>query len=173
MSKYSQFNEEEVLKEIFDKIGTTDRFAVEIGCLPDYKFSNIKALVDEGWQGLFIDKEASGGVNAEFITAENINDIFQKYDLPQIFDLLSIDIDGNDFWVWKALIAAPRVVVIEYNRHKEGEAVNDYDPNWIWKNNNNFGASKDALVKLATEKGYTLFAENESNLFFIYGKTGK
>ncbi len=168
MSKYSQFNEEEILQNIFRKIGATDKFAVEIGCLPDYKFSNIKALVDEGWQGLFIDKEASEGVHTEFIMAENINSIFKKYSIPHVFDLLSIDIDGNDYWVWKALNARPRVVVIEYNRHKEGESVNDYDPNWVWKNNNNFGASKDALINLASGRGYILFAENESNLFFIY-----
>ena len=55
-------------------------------------------------------------VRQAFVDAENVNSLFAQYGVPKQFDLLSIDIDGNDYWVWKAIEDfTPRVVVIEYN----------------------------------------------------------
>jgi hypothetical protein len=111
-------------------------------------------------------------LHREFITAENINSLFSKYQVPKEFDLLSIDIDCNDFYVWHAINEyRPRVVVIEYNAthlpHEDKIVV--YDPNYMWDKTNYYGASILSMYKLGNLKGYTLiYAENRGvNLFFI------
>lgn len=114
-------------------------------------------------------------IKKEFITAENINDILSKYGVPREFDLLSIDIDFNDYWVWKSIDEkkfSARVVVIEYNSSippTESKVV-EYEPYRSWDGKTNyFGASLLALVKLAKEKGYTLVCCDSRgvNAFFV------
>ncbi len=105
------------------------------------------------------------------MTAENIQDLFQKYNVPKNFDLLSIDIDFNDYWVWKAIVNYfPRVVVIEYNSSipPNVSKVVPYDPDASWDRTNYFGASLLALQKLGLTKGYTLVGCNNLgvNAFF-------
>lgn len=110
-------------------------------------------------------------IKIEKVTAENIQNLFHKYDVPKNFDLLSIDIDFNDYWVWKAIVDySPRVVVIEYNSSippTESRVV-PYDPQAKWDGTNYFGASLLALKNLGLTKGYTLIGCNDSgvNAFF-------
>jgi len=61
------------------------------------------------------DKKYRKKIFIEIITSLNINDIFGKYKIPADIDVLSIDIDGQDFYVWKALKYQPKIVIIEYN----------------------------------------------------------
>jgi len=98
-------------------------------------------------------------IKNEKVTAENIQNLFQKYNVPKNFDLLSIDIDYNDYWVWKAIVDySPRVVVIEYNSSipPSESRVITYDPEARWDGTNYFGASLLALQHLGTSKGYSL-----------------
>jgi len=110
-------------------------------------------------------------IKIEKVTAENIQNLFQKYNVPKNFDLLSIDIDFNDYWVWKAITDySPRVVVIEYNSSiqlNESRVVS-YDPEAVWDGTNYFGASLLALRNLGLKKGYTLVGcdNNGVNAFF-------
>jgi hypothetical protein len=108
----------------------------------------------------------------EFITAENITQLFHTHHVPVDFDLLSIDIDGNDFWVWRAVTAHhPRVVVIEYNASvpPTESRVIAYDPDFRWSGTDYFGASLLALQQLGGEKGYRLVGCDRSgtNAFFV------
>ncbi|MEM2160074.1 MAG: hypothetical protein QXN55_03875 [Candidatus Nitrosotenuis sp.] len=111
-------------------------------------------------------------IKIEKVTAENIQQLFHKYNVPKNFDLLSIDIDYNDYWVWKAITDyAPRVVVIEYNSSippTESKVV-PYDPNASWDGTNYFGASLLALKNLGLSKGYTLVGceSRGVNAFFV------
>ena len=110
-------------------------------------------------------------VKIENITAKNIQNLFQKYNVPKDFDLLSIDIDFNDYWVWKAIVDfSPRVVVIEYNSSisPAESRVISYDPDAVWDGTNYFGASLLALKNLGLKKGYTLLGcdNNGVNAFF-------
>jgi hypothetical protein len=92
------------------------------------------------------------------ITADNVNEVFDAAGIPYDLDLLSIDIDGNDLWVWKALAYRPRVVIIEYN------------PKWSAKKSRTVpydGASVLALTRVGTEKGYDLVTSTKSNLIFV------
>lgn len=167
----SQNGEDGILKIIFHKIGLTNKFCVEFGV--HTITGNTVHLVKNGWNYLWMDGEGDGKkIKQEFINAENINSLFQKYNVPKEFDLLSIDIDSNDYWVWQAINNYyPRVVVIEYNASipcHESKTVK-YDPNLIWDGSNYFGASLLALKKLGDLKGYTLIACDKRgvNAFFV------
>ncbi|CAD5946236.1 tetratricopeptide repeat protein [Planktothrix agardhii] len=173
---FSQNGEDGVIKKIFEVIKTTNKYYVEFG-VENANECNTRNLRENcGWSGLLMDggyEKKEIGLYQEFITAENINELFQKYKVPQEFDLLSIDIDYNDFYVWKSLdeIYQPRVVIIEYNAsHLPTEdKVVKYDPNAVWDTTNYFGASIRALYNLGKIKGYSLiYANNQGvNLFFV------
>lgn len=196
---YSQHGEDGILNFIFSSIGTTNKFCVEIGC-GDGQECNMRFFLENGWKGILIDNVASlnckfkekfpTGNNEivekkiripetiknyfkdEFVTIDNINNIFLKYKISCYVDLLSIDIDYNTFWLWDAIIAIkPRVVVIEYNSQfppTESKVVK-YFPHAGWDWTNYYGASLLALVKLGYKKGYDLVGCDSSgvNAFFI------
>jgi hypothetical protein len=143
----------------------------------------------EGWKGLWIEGRSESVerirqthkdyldrhclvVSCSFITAENINGLIgASISAPEI-DLLSIDIDGNDFWVWRAIdVVRPRVVVIEYNatwRPPLSTTV-AYDPNRLWDGTSWAGASLEALRILGRSKGYSLVGCGFSgvNAYFV------
>ena len=171
----SQNGEDGVIDAIFEMIGTTNRHFVEFGC-EDATQCNAAYLLRSGWQGLFMDGAGVSGnplatVHAEFVTAENVNALFAKYGVPQLFDLLSIDVDGNDYHIWKALTYRPRVVVIEYNAHvgPSQALVMPYEPAFVWDGSDYFGASLRALRDLGAAKGYRLvYCESTGvNAFFV------
>ena len=101
----------------------------------------------------------NSNIKKEKVDASNINFLLAKYSVPREFDLLSIDIDSNDYYVWKALEGySPRIVVIEYNASfppTESKTIK-YDPNFVWDGTNYYGASLLALKKLGQSKGYIL-----------------
>jgi hypothetical protein len=171
----SQNGEDGVIEAIFATIGTTNRFCVEFGC-EDGRECNTVNLILQGWTGLLMDFHGVSGdprltIRKEFVTAENIDSLLRKYRVPAEFDLLSIDIDGNDFWVWAQIQHRPRVVVIEYNAHVPPDLRRTirYDPGFEWTGTNYFGASLLALAELGKLKGYTLvYCERAgANAFFI------
>jgi hypothetical protein len=171
---YSQNGEDGILEELFRRIGTKDKFFVEFG-VQDGSECNTRYLKDtKGWTGLWMDGDGDDTeVKRAFITAENINSLFEQYGVPHEFDLLSIDIDGNDLWVWKAIdnVYQPRAVAIEYNGTippwKSTSIA--YDPNHLWDETNYFGASLKALNKLAEQKEYRLVCCDKRgvNAFFV------
>lgn len=187
---YSQNDEDGIINEIFNRIGTTNKFFVEFG-VQDGLESNSHFLLFQGWQGVYIEGDdnyfnkiknnfnkpiLNGNLTVlkEFITAENINELLYKsgaYAIKDI-DLLSIDIDGNDYHVFNAIdCISPRVIVIEYNAKFPPpiEWIMPYNPDYIWDFSDNMGASLEAITKLANEKGYRLVATNltGSNAFFV------
>lgn len=185
---FSQFGEDGIIQEIFKRIGTTNQYFVEFG-VEDGSETNSTYLLYKGWKGLWIDGGAEniaaihhscskaiakGQLVAmeSFITAENIESLFARANVPQEFDLLSIDIDRNDYYIWKAINDyRPRVVIIEYNSiFRPGDHfVVDYDANAMWDKTSNFGASLESMVKLGEEKGYKLVASSFAglNAFFV------
>lgn len=184
---YSQHDEDGITDEIFRRIGCTDRFFVEFG-VGDGLENCTLYLVLKGWSGVWIDGSAICvdaiernlqfliesdrlKIRYSFITAENIEQLFEELSVPAEFDLLSIDIDNNDYWVWKAIQKyRPRVVLIEYNASFRGvNCVVPYHAASIWGYTNYFGASLEALEQLGREKGYCLVACNYTGVtaFFV------
>jgi hypothetical protein len=178
---YSQNDEDGIIAAIFSAIGVSSRFAVEFGIGPNYLDSvyanglegNTPLLRDQGWEVLLMD----GGehppqldVKRHFITASNINSLFREYNVPADVDLVSIDVDGQDYWIWKYLEWRPRVLVIEYNpnfhniKQQLTVAYNEYH---VWDGTRYYGASYGALVALGRQKGYIPVYANGTNLFFV------
>jgi hypothetical protein len=185
---YSQHDEDGIIEEIFRRIGTTDRFFVEFGVGDGLENCTAYCLLKE-WSGAWIDGSANcyEGIlknldfliqgkrlraKYSFITAENIEELFRELEVPMEFDFLSIDIDRNDYWIWKAILAyRPRVVAIEYNASfKQTVACTvPYSPTAIWDRSNYFGSSLKALEYLGREKGYDLVGCNYTGAtaFFV------
>jgi hypothetical protein len=184
---FSQGDEDGIIQEIFRRIGTTDRRFIEFG-VEDGSESNTRLLLMLGWTGLWLDgsaenvrrmEERAEGAStaAMFITAENIDPVLGEWaggtpEAPAELDLLSIDIDRNDYWVWQAIRSVnPRVVIIEYNASFPPpiEFVVPYHPKRTWDGSNYFGASLSALAKLGEQKGYGLVGCNLAgvNAFFV------
>lgn len=185
---FSQSGEDGIIAEIFNRIGTTNQYFVEFG-VEDGLECNSTTLLYKQWKGLWIEGSSrfcadinrrfkdmidSGQliIKNKFINAENIESIFESANVPAEIDLLSIDIDYNDYYVWKAITNYnPRVVIVEYNPlHRPDTAfVVPYNATRTWDRTSYFGASLLALQQLADEKGYCLvgccFMGN--NAFFV------
>jgi len=170
---YSQNGEDGIIEFIFDIVDTSNKFFVEIG-VEDGQQCNTRNLLTKGWEGIMIDANSTNTptIKKEFVTAENVNELFEKYSVPNPFDLLSIDVDYNTYWVWKAITKyLPRVAVIEYNSTIPctESLVVEYDSLGKWDGTNYFGASLLALKKLGDSKGYTLIGCDSFgvNAFFV------
>jgi len=172
---YSQNGEDGVIKMIFECIGKSTGTYVEFGCESGNE-CNTRLLREAGWKGLLMDGSwhiPQINLQKEFITKSNINDLFKKHHVPKNLELLSIDIDYNDFYVWQAVDKSykPDVVVIEYNAthlpHEDKIVL--YHPTTMWDGTNYFGGSLLAMFNLGRSKGYSLvYAESRGvNLFFI------
>jgi len=177
----SQWGQDGVVEKIFDSIGTTDKYFVEFGSSGnDSGMGNTAYLRRRGFDGLLMDgserpynhdvSDRRYDVKIEFIKPSNINQLFEKYNVPREFDFLSIDIDGQDFHVWNNLKNySPRVISIEMNYHMEPgvDKVMPLDDDWIWPGNEMSGASITALKKLGNKKGYALVATCMSDAIFV------
>jgi len=185
---YSQNDEDGIITEIFKRIGVTNKQFIEFGVGNGIE-CNSHYLILKDWSGLWIEsspklykeiqqkfgspiKSGQLKVHNSFITCENINTIFQSYGFTGEIDLISIDIDGNDYHIMKAITKVnPRVIVIEYNAllPPECEWIMNYDPNYRWNNTSVQGASLTSLEKLGKQKGYQLVGTNVTgvNAFFV------
>jgi hypothetical protein len=173
---YSQNGEDGVLEKIFSIIGTTNKYYVEFGSSDGQECNTRYFKEYMKFNGLLMDgccENEKINLHKEFITRENINTLFKKYKVPNKFDLLSIDIDGNDFHVWHAINNEyrPRVVVIEYNASHlpDEDKVIQYKSDFVHDSTTYFGASILAFFNLGKAKGYSLvYADKKGvNLFFI------
>jgi hypothetical protein len=192
---FSQYEEDGKLLYIFSIIGMLNKTFIEIGSDDGINSNCANMVFNFGYHGLFLDgnpKAIKRGQKfyakyphpwmyaPQFIcakvTAENINELIKKANLEGDIDLLSIDIDGNDYWVWKALNqVSPNVVIIE--THVEfgmRNIVVPYDSTYSYpgKHPVYHGASPKAMVNLAKEKGYRLVGANELGFNFIFIKNG-
>lgn len=157
----SQNGEDGILRHLFETIGVTNKVAVEFG-VENGRECNTRYLKEKhGWHTVWWDSYYKNDrVHNEQVTAENITQLLVKYAVPHDFDLLSIDIDGMDYWIWQAIQQPwhPRVVIIEYNPYYPPypALTAPYDPNFRWDQSTHFGASLGALADLGREKGYQL-----------------
>ncbi len=186
LSVFSQNGEDGVLQEILRRLGIGRGFFIEIGASSNE--ANCLLLADVfGWRGLVLeaDDEEYANLARKYANSPSVRvvkmrvtrdsltaDFFRSPRVPEEIDVLSIDIDGNDFWVWKGLTyGRPRVVVIEFNSGLDPKAqlVQPYEPYRPWSGGAFFGASLGAMRTLAAEKGYRLVHVDltGTNAFFV------
>lgn len=178
----SQGGEDGLIEKIFAKIGEGNNWCVEFGAWDGKRYSNtFNLLNNKNWKGILIEtnkkkyKELLSNyrnnpnvysVN-KYVSYEgenSLDNILSKYDIPFDFDLLSIDIDGNDYHVWDSLINyQPKLVIIEFNQ----TIPNDVE--FVQKKDFkiNHGSSILAMVNLARKKEYELIYSTSTNLFFV------
>lgn len=185
---YSQSDEDGIIREIFNRVGTTNKTFVEFG-IGNGLENNSLALLFDDWQGLWIDastrsikairkhfhKVIENGqlkVVESFITKENINELIAANISSENIDLLSVDIDGNDYHILDAITCVrPRAIVVEYNARFIPPLLYcmDYDEAHTWEKDDCYGASLKFFEVNLREKGYCLVGCNLSgvNAFFV------
>ncbi len=184
---HSQCGEDGVLERLFEMLGCSTGWAVECGAADGVWFSNTRNLIaHKGWSGVLIECDAQlyarlqenyrhrpdvhcvrQRVTTQGSGGDTIDAILQRTPIPEEFELLSIDVDGNDYHVWNSLAAyRPRVVVIEFNPTIPSEVsfVQIDDANL------NQGSSLRALVEVGQRKGYELLAATSWNAIFVVEK---
>lgn len=190
-SVFTQFEEDGLLLFIFAVLGTNGKSFIEIGSDDGVNSNCANLVLNFGWHGLFIDGNGRSirrgrhfyrkyptnwaypptFVRAR-VTRENVNQVIEEAGYEGEVDLLCIDIDGNDYWIWDAIdCVKPRVVMIE--THVEfgyRNIVVPYDPDYCYpgRHKHYHGASPIAMNNLANRKGYRLVGANAYGFNTIY-----
>lgn len=188
---YSQWKDDGIIQFLVDYLDIPAKTFIEFG-VQDYTEANTRfLLMNNNWSGLIMDGSEANMKKVQqedmywrynlkavhaFVTAENINDLITRNGFSGELGLLHIDIDGNDYWVWKAIdVVSPAIVIMEYN------AVFGNDKPWTvpYKadfyrtdahySNLYFGSSLLSLCDLAEEKGYAFIGcnSNGNNAYFV------
>jgi hypothetical protein len=188
---FSQMGEDGLIQYLIGKVEIHNKIFIEFG-VEDYNEANTRFLLgNNNWSGLIIDGDQNNidyiqrdvvswahNIIAKyaFITKENINKLITESGIFGEIGLLSIDIDGNDYWVWEAIdCVSPMIVICEYNSlfGPKAKVTIPYRPDFIRDRSNYnivyYGASLAALDHLAKRKGYSLVGSNNAghNAFFV------
>jgi hypothetical protein len=194
---FSQGYEDGVIESIFTRIEPTSHYAIEFGAGDGVRGSNSRNLIrNHGWSGLLIEGDPQLAAQAQkkykgkrrvkvvqaWVFPGNVELLFEENGVPRDLDFLSIDIDSNDWYVWRAITEyRPKVVLIEYNPGflPPKKAVVDFHPMMYWDGMTDYyGASLQSLYDLGKKKGYELVYcdSSDSNAFFVdqryYGRFG-
>lgn len=168
---WAQAGEDGVLEAIFEWIGTTNKYCVDIGAGDGWNLSNVRRLLQQGWTGLLIDGSGPhDGVVQAMVSYANVWSVLTKHAVPAEFDLLSLDIDGQDYWVLAEILVnrKPRVIVCEFNAAKKGSVTVPKNSAFAHDGTTYYGASFDAFRGLCERRGYTLVRNHHDvNLFFV------
>jgi hypothetical protein len=187
---FSQWGEDGIIQYLVRYLKIENKYFIEFG-VENYEQSNTRFLLTNNyWSGMVIDGSAKNidfikkdqiywasnlnAVNA-FIDCNNINSIFLENKVPTKVGILSIDIDGNDYWIWEAINTIdPIIVICEYNSlfGPRAKVTIPYKSDFIRGRRYPFsyyGASIAAFNYLAEKKGYSLVASNGAgnNVFFV------
>lgn len=163
----SQTDEDGILREIFRRIGETSRMFVELGA-SDGLENNSLFLLNQGWRGAWVEGSTRKAqvarkmfaaeiaakrltIESVFLTAGNADEVVARVAPAKEIDVLSLDLDGNDFYVLEAIKSVqPRVIVAEYNAKFPADVtwVMEYNAAHRWDSTDYFGASLKAFETL-------------------------
>jgi hypothetical protein len=185
---YSQADEDGILHEIFRRIGEGKRTFLELGVGNGLENNSLFLLI-QGWSGIWIEGSerkvaasrknlaaqiAEGRLQLErnFITAPTIDKKIASLTAGREIDLLSIDLDGNDYYILEAIHSiSPRVIVAEYNAKFPPDIpwIIEYNQSHRWDGTDYFGASLKSLELLLAGRGYSLVGCSVlgTNAFFV------
>jgi len=188
---FSQWGDDGIIQFLIDYLEIENQVFIEFG-VENYKEANTRfLLINNNWRGLVMDGSLNNMQQLQneniywrydikalplFVTKENINSVFENNGFSGQLGLLHIDIDGNDYWIWKEINSiSPVIVIVEYN------SVFGYQNSWTVPYDNDFyrtnyhysnlywGVSLLSLCDLAQEKGYCFIGSNSNgnNAYFV------
>lgn len=197
---YSQNQEDGIILFLFSVLGTTNRTAVEICAGDGIECNSANLILGHGWNALLVDGDEARCRRGRafysrrretrvwaptfaraWVTSDNVDDLLTEHGVAGEIDLLSLDLDGVDWWVWRALSAArPRVVIVEYQDiwGPDATVTVPYDPEFRAEFRDRepdyAGASLAAFVELGRQKGYRLVGCEPLgfNAFFVRDGVG-
>ncbi|MGA9364110.1 MAG: hypothetical protein WBW16_07045 [Bacteroidota bacterium] len=184
-SKFSRFDEENIVQQMIATIELELQFFVDVGAGNGVTDSNTCLLAIRGWQGLSIESdpkkfseladeyECFPGVSLSrcVVTPDNIVFLLQAHRVPETFSLLSLDIDGCDYFVLEQLLTRfrPLMLCVEINE-KIPPPIKfsvKWDPNYVWKGDHFYGHSISQLGALASEHRYEIVWLEYNNVFLV------
>ena len=188
---FSQWGDDGIIQFLIDYIEIKEDTFIEFG-VENYTEANTRfLLINNNWKGMIIDgsKENIDSVKQDkiywrydltaihaFVTEKNINQLLKENNFIGEIGILHIDIDGNDYWIWKTIsVIDPIIVIMEYNSVFGDEKTwtipyqDDFSRNKAHYSNLYYGSSLLALCDLATEKGYSFIGSNSNgnNAYFV------
>lgn len=188
---FSQFGDDGIIQFLVDYLDIKEKTFIEFG-VEDYLESNTRFLMmNNNWEGMVMDgsEENIGKIiktgyywkhnllaKKLFVEQENINEFIKENGFSGKIGLLHIDIDGNDYWIWKKInVIEPAIVIIEYNSvfDREKPWVIPYDKDFYrtkaHSTNLFWGSSITSLCDLAEKKGYVFIGTNSAgnNAYFV------
>jgi hypothetical protein len=179
---FSQFGEDGILQKVFEILPNGNKWCVEFGAWDGKYLSNChNLLANYGWNGVMIEASAKkfqelkktyqGNTKVHLINrfvsfdgADTLDNILSTTPIPNDLDLLSIDIDGNDYYIWESVVTySPKVVVIEFNQTIPS------DVEFVQEKNVkvNQGAGILSITELGKSRGYELIAATICNAIFV------
>jgi hypothetical protein len=194
---FSQCDEDGILLAIYGAIGMGGHRFVDIGAADGINSNCANLAINWGWHGLFVDDNAANIERGRHycarhpdtrlfppwflqahVTRSNVNDLLSSAGFNGAIDLLSLDIDGNDYWIWDAIDCIdPRVVVVEVSvQFGQRSIAVPYSETNVYpgRHPGYFGSSVVAMTRLAGRKGYRLVGANryDFNVFFVRRDVG-
>jgi hypothetical protein len=190
---FSQWKEDGIIQYLISRIEVPNKVFIEFG-VEDYEESNTHfLLINNNWRGLILDRNRKNithiqksdlywrynlSAKCALITKDNICNLIQEAGIGGDIGILSIDIDGNDYWIWEAIpstLISPRIVIVEYNSvFGNHNAVtvpyrDDFTRGSAHFSHLYYGASLKALWLLGKHKGYVFIGSNSAgnNAFFV------
>ena len=188
---FSQFGDDGIIQYLIHRLAPLPDSFVEFG-VENYRESNTRfLLLNNNWRGAVLDGN-QGCVDQikqdkcywrhtltakyAWITRDNINDLIRDAGYRGEIGLLSIDVDGNDYWIWEKLdVIDPVITIVEYNSIFGSDLAvtipydSNFDRHRAHYSGQFWGASLSALAMLAKQKGYSLIGCNSAgnNAYFV------
>mgnify|MGYP000430366181 CR=1 FL=1 len=179
---FSQFGEDGIIEEILNRLGrNSDKFCCEFGASDGEYLSNVYNLIlNKNFKGVLIEADPKKFKNllrnknknilpinklVSFVGKNILDNILLEQNFKKDFDILSIDVDGNDYHIFEKINQfKPKIIIIEYNPTIPNEV------EFIQKKDFNIsqGSSAKSLFNLAKRKNYSLIAATSTNIFFVH-----
>jgi hypothetical protein len=173
---YSQWGEDGVIAEVFKRIGTSNKWCLECGAGDGLFFSNTRRLIEQGWTSVLVEADVPKMerltdnsapyanncfcYNVTIGVDDRLDDILASCSAPTDIDLAVIDIDGQDFYAWNAMLQyRPRVVIIEYDPL--------IDPDFLPTLGGEGQAGLHRITELAYGKSYRPIWKSVTNMMFV------
>lgn len=179
-SLYSEYGEDGILAKLFQLIPPKNRYFVHLGSGDGSHLSATYLLRLQDWKGLLLDRQyenTSIDLHREFIQADKINTLLEKYQVPFTFPLLVIDLHYSDFHVWQALSPRyqPEIVVVNYNGTipPSEDKIIQYRPFYSGDHTDYFSGSILSFYRLGKQKGYSLVYAESGGAYLFFVRTDR